>query len=119
MRLRAHAPLLDFCAQEAERKIPINYASRYNAGGTAGTQGLAKTSYLPFKVNSAGVMPIIFASSLMALPATLSRFVGSEGLSNAAAAFSNGGPLYLPLNVALIAFFNYFYTFLQANALNT
>jgi protein transport protein SEC61 subunit alpha len=54
--------------QEAERKIPMNYSTRFNAGG------LAKSSYLPFKVNSAGVMPIIFASSLLALPATLTRF---------------------------------------------
>lgn len=93
--------------QEAERKIPINYASRFNAGG------LSKASYLPFKVNSAGVMPIIFASSLLALPSTLARFTGSEALSSAATVLGPGGGLYLPVNVAMIGFFNYFYTFLQ------
>ncbi len=94
--------------QEAERKIPIAYASRYSASG-----GLAKSSYLPFKVNSAGVMPIIFASSLLALPATLSRLSNSPALDGLVAALGPGGGAYLPVNVALIAFFNYFYTFLQ------
>lgn len=73
------------CVQEAERKIPINYASRFNAGG------LAKTSYLPFKVNSAGVMPIIFASSLMALPSTLSRFTDSQALVSFSNLVNSGG----------------------------
>jgi protein transport protein SEC61 subunit alpha len=94
--------------QEAERKIPIAYASRY-----AAASGLAKSSYLPFKVNSAGVMPIIFASSLLALPATLSRLTGSPALDGLVTALGPGGGAYLPVNVALIAFFNYFYTFLQ------
>ncbi|KAL2940226.1 Preprotein translocase subunit SECY chloroplastic [Bienertia sinuspersici] len=77
--------------QEAERKIPMNYASRYS--GKSG--GLQKSAYLPFKVNSAGVMPIIFSTSSLALPATLAR------------------SFYLPINILLIAFFNYYYTFLQ------
>jgi protein transport protein SEC61 subunit alpha len=47
---------------------------------------LAKSSYLPFKVNSAGVMPIIFASSLLALPATLARFAPNDILIGAAKA---------------------------------
>ena len=58
-------------------------------------------------------MPIIFASSLLALPATLARFTGYEGLAAAAAALGPAGALYLPVNVAMIGFFNYFYTFLQ------
>eukprot|EP00667_Euglena_gracilis_P004823 EG_transcript_4847 len=93
--------------QEAERQIPIVYASKYRAGG------LARRAYLPFKVNSSGVMPIIFASSLLALPATVARFLDNESLVNVARAVSPGGAVYQPLNVALIAFFNYFYTFLQ------
>lgn len=95
--------------QEAERRIPITYASRYAASAT----GLAKSSYLPFKVNGAGVMPIIFASSLLALPATLARLGGGSGLDGLVAALGPQGGAYLPVNVALIAFFNYFYTFLQ------
>ena len=93
--------------QEAERKIPMNYSTRFQAGG------LAKSSYLPFKVNSAGVMPIIFASSLLALPATLARFAPNPVIIGAAKAVYPGGVAYVPVNIALICFFNYFYTFLQ------
>lgn len=95
--------------QEAERKLPINYASRY----TVKSGGLQKSAYLPFKVNSSGVMPIIFSTSSLALPGTLARFTGLAVLKNAATALAPGGPLYLPTNVLLIAFFNYYYTFLQ------
>ncbi|CAH9144950.1 unnamed protein product [Cuscuta epithymum] len=95
--------------QEAERKIPLNYASRY----TSRTGGTQKSAYLPFKVNGSGVMPIIFSTSSMALPGTLARFTGVEVLKNAAAALTPAGSLYLPTNVLLIAFFNYYYTFLQ------
>ncbi|GFZ06716.1 SECY homolog 1 [Actinidia rufa] len=96
--------------QEAERKIPINYASRY----TSRTGGLQKSAYLPFKVNSSGVMPIIFStSSSLALPGTLARFTGVAALKKAAFALNPGGSLYLPTNILLIAFFNYYYTFLQ------
>lgn len=95
--------------QEAERKLPINYASRY----TLKSGGLQKSAYLPFKVNSSGVMPIIFSTSSLALPGTLARFTGLTVLKNAATALAPGGPLYLPTNVLLIAFFNYYYTFLQ------
>ncbi|GMI92870.1 SECY homolog 1 [Hibiscus trionum] len=86
--------------QEAERKIPINYASRY----TSRSGGLQKSAYLPFKVNSSGVMPIIFSTSSLALPDTLARFT---------VALNPGSSLYLPTNILLIAFFSYYYTFLQ------
>ncbi|XWS73184.1 hypothetical protein CRYUN_Cryun02cG0104400 [Craigia yunnanensis] len=95
--------------QEAERKIPLNYASRY----TSRSGGLQKSAYLPFKVNSAGVMPIIFSTSSLALPGTLARFTGISVLKKAAVALNPGGSLYLPTNILLIAFFNYYYTFLQ------
>lgn len=95
--------------QEAERKIPMNYASRYSGR----TGGLQKSAYLPFKVNSAGVMPIIFSTSSLALPATLARFTGLNVLKKAAVALTPGGSFYLPTNILLIAFFNYYYTFLQ------
>ncbi|XP_047341684.1 preprotein translocase subunit SCY1, chloroplastic [Impatiens glandulifera] len=95
--------------QEAERKIPINYASRY----TSKSGGLQRSAYLPFKVNSSGVMPIIFSTSSLALPATVARFTGIGVLKNAAVALNPGGSLYLPTNILLIAFFNYYYTFLQ------
>lgn len=95
--------------QEAERKIPLNYASRY----TSGTAGLQRSAYLPFKVNSSGVMPIIFSTSSLALPGTLARFTGLNFLKNAAVGLNPGGSLYVPTNIVLIAFFNYYYTFLQ------
>lgn len=95
--------------QEAERKIPLNYASRY----TSRSGGLQKSAYLPFKVNSSGVMPIIFSTSSLALPGTVARFTGLAALKNAAVALNPGGSLYLPTNIVLIAFFNYYYTFLQ------
>uniref|UniRef100_A0ACD5ZZW0 Uncharacterized protein n=1 Tax=Avena sativa TaxID=4498 RepID=A0ACD5ZZW0_AVESA len=95
--------------QEAERKIPLNYASRYSSR----VGGPQRSAYLPFKVNSSGVMPIIFSTSSLALPATLARFTGLDILKKAAIALTPGGSFYLPTNVMLIAFFNYYYTFLQ------
>ncbi|XP_031255217.1 preprotein translocase subunit SECY, chloroplastic isoform X2 [Pistacia vera] len=95
--------------QEAERKIPLNYASRYSSR----SGGLQRSAYLPFKVNSSGVMPIIFSTSSLALPGTLARFTGIAALKKAALALNPGGSFYLPTNIVLIAFFNYYYTFLQ------
>uniref|UniRef100_A0A0D9X5W3 Preprotein translocase subunit SECY, chloroplastic n=1 Tax=Leersia perrieri TaxID=77586 RepID=A0A0D9X5W3_9ORYZ len=95
--------------QEAERKIPLNYASRYSSR----SGGLQRSAYLPFKVNSSGVMPIIFSTSSLALPGTLARFTGLDFLKKAAIALNPGGAFYIPTNVLLIAFFNYYYTFLQ------
>ncbi|KAJ6914225.1 preprotein translocase subunit SCY1 [Populus alba x Populus x berolinensis] len=74
--------------QEAERKIPLNYASRY----TSSSGGLQKSAYLPFKVNSSGVMPIIFSTSSLALPGTLARFTGISALKKAALTLNPGDP---------------------------
>ncbi|KAI4335469.1 hypothetical protein L6164_014113 [Bauhinia variegata] len=93
--------------QEAERKIPLNYASRF----TSRIGGLEKSAYLPFKVNSSGVMPIIFSTSSLALPGTLARFTGLSALKKAAMAL-NPGVMLLPF-ADEHAFFNYYYTFLQ------
>lgn len=93
--------------QDAERQIPMTYASRYRAGS------LQRQAYLPFKVNATGVMPVIFSSSLLAVPSALARYANSPILEKASAGLAPGGPLYLPTNVALIVAFNYLYTFLQ------
>lgn len=93
--------------QEAERKIPMNYASRYR------NSALSRQSYLPFKVNATGVMPVIFSSSLLALPTALARYANSRPVEAFAAALNPSGPFYLPTNIALIVAFNYYYTFLQ------
>lgn len=82
--------LINNVFQEAERKIPLNYASRY----TSKAGGLQKSAYLPFKVNSAGVMPIIFSTSSLALPATLARFTGISALKNVAYALNPGGEFF-------------------------
>ncbi|KAL0383185.1 UNVERIFIED_CONTAM: Preprotein translocase subunit SCY1, chloroplastic [Sesamum calycinum] len=96
--------------QEAERKIPLNYASRYTSGVGA-FQNLL--TYPLRSVNSSGVMPIIFSTSSLALPGTLARFTGLSFLKKAAVGLNPGGSFYLPTNILLIAFFNYYYTFLQ------
>lgn len=85
---------------------------RYQAGA------LARQSYLPFKVNATGVMPLIFASSLLGLPLALARYTDSATVDNIARSLGPQGPLYLPVNIALIAFFNYYYTFLQVSLSN-
>ncbi|KAK9868880.1 hypothetical protein WJX84_009447 [Apatococcus fuscideae] len=94
--------------QEAERQIPMNYSSSYRSSTT-----LSRQAYLPFKVNATGVMPVIFSSSLLALPAAAARYTGSAFVTSAAALLGPSGALYLPVNVALIVMFNYFYTFIQ------
>lgn len=60
-------------------------------------------------------MPVIFSSSLLALPSSLARLTASESIAKAALLFFPGQPLYVPSSVFLICFFNYFYTFLQLN----
>lgn len=94
----------------AERRIPIQYANR-----TSSAYG-AQQSFLPIKINSAGVMPVIFASILTTIPATVVKFIGSKK----AIAFVNKYILYTTpvgfvIYIALIIFFGYFYTFLSMN----
>ncbi|XP_028054444.1 preprotein translocase subunit SECY, chloroplastic-like [Camellia sinensis] len=76
--------------QEAERKIPINHASQCSSR----TGGLQKSAYLPFQVNSSGVMPNIFSTSSLALPGTLTRFTGLAALKKAAVALNPGEILH-------------------------
>jgi preprotein translocase SecY subunit len=96
--------------QEAERKIPINYATRYSKRD--GFE-MTSTSYLPFKVNATGVMPIILSSSILSLPITISRFYRNDFFQKLALNLSPSSPFYLPYTVGLIFLFNYFYTLLQ------
>ncbi|MFP4404070.1 preprotein translocase subunit SecY [Rhodosalinus sp.] len=92
------------------RKITIQYPRRQM--GMKMTE--AQTSHLPVKVNPSGVIPAIFASSLLLLPTTLSTFSGQESgpvMSTIMAYFGPGQPLYLLFFAAMIIFFAYFYTF--------
>jgi preprotein translocase subunit SecY len=99
--------------ERGQRRITVNYAKRQQ--GRKMVQGQA--SYLPMKINQAGVIPAIFASSLLLFPASASTWFGQgegfEWLQEIALALGPGQPLYVILFSALIAFFCFFYTALQ------
>lgn len=93
--------------QEAERKIQIQYANK-----TTIVSG--NRSYMPVKINSAGVIPVIFASSLFAIPATIAQFVTNEGFINFVENYLNyTKPIGFVIYILLIYFFSYVYTFIQ------
>lgn len=95
---------------QGHRRIPLQYARR--VVGRKEVQG--GSSYIPLKINYAGVIPVIFASSLLMFPATLAAFVGQGTWLGAVAAwFSPGSTPYLALFVFLIIFFTYFWTATQ------
>ena len=99
---------------EGQRRIPITYAKRQV--GRRMSQG--GTTYLPLKVNMAGVIPIIFASSLLIFPTILTQFAGGDRgstLARIAAFFTPGQSPYLVLYALLIVMFTYFYTAVQFN----
>ncbi|RMA92456.1 preprotein translocase subunit SecY [Hydrogenothermus marinus] len=96
--------------QEAERRIPINYARRNLSAGTTAT-------YLPLKLNPAGVIPIIFAVALLMFPATIAQmFATKSHLARVIAdALSPQSYIYFLVYVTLIIFFTYFYTAVVIN----
>ncbi|MEK6531648.1 MAG: preprotein translocase subunit SecY [Deltaproteobacteria bacterium] len=94
-----------------QRKIPIQYPKRVVGRKVLG----GGTQYLPLKVNSAGVIPPIFASSIIVFPATVANFINIPFFKSMAASLNPGGLLYNLLYVALIVFFTYFYTAIQFN----
>src|SRR5207249_7080409 len=102
-----------------QRKILVNYAKRQVGNRVYGGQ----SSHLPFKLNMSGVIPTIFASSLILFPATLLGWFGSaEGmiwLRDIAGTLTPGQPIYVLLYAALIVFFCFFYTALQYNPKET
>jgi preprotein translocase subunit SecY len=105
--------------ERAQRRIPVNYAKRQQ-----GRRMLAGTAtHLPFKLNMAGVIPPIFASSLLLFPATIANWFGpSENfgwLQNVAASLGIGQPVHMVLYSALIIFFCFFYTALVFNSRET
>lgn len=95
---------------QGHRRIPLQYARR--VVGRKEVQG--GSSYIPLKVNYAGVIPVIFASSLLAFPATIGTFIGSGNwIGDAAALMSPGSIPYMLFYVTLIIFFTYFWTATQ------
>ena len=101
--------------ERAQRRIPVNYAQKQSQERKIYAQ---QQSHLPLKINMAGVIPAIFASSLLLFPASLGQWVGQSPnpnifqsfLQNMALVLSPGQPLYLVIFAALIIFFCYFYT---------
>ena len=99
--------------ERALRKILINYPKRQMGNKIYG----GDTSHLPLKINSAGVIPAIFASALLLLPVTFSNFTFSQNeiFLNIASYFSQGQPLYMLLYASGIIFFTFFYTSITFN----
>lgn len=91
--------------ETSQRRIPIQYAKRVVGRQVYGGQA----SHLPLKINVSGVIPPIFASSLMMFPATIGTFVKIDWVQKASAAMSPGTVWYYILYVALIVFFCFFY----------
>lgn len=105
--------------ERGQRRITVNYAKRQVGNKVYGGQ----SSHLPLKLNMAGVIPPIFASSLILLPATVTSWFSSSPsmswLGDLAAALSPQQPLYITLFSALIIFFCFFYTALVFNSRET
>ena len=105
--------------ERGQRRITVNYAKRQIGNRIYGGQ----SSYLPLKMNMSGVIPPIFASSLILFPATLAGWFTSgdstRWIRDLAASLSPGQPLYTLLYAALIIFFAYFYTALVFNPKET
>ena len=99
--------------ERAIRKILINYPKRQMGTKIYG----GESSHLPLKINTAGVIPAIFASALLLLPMTFSNFGFSESdtFLNFSALFSQGRPLYMMLYASGIIFFSFFYTSIVFN----
>ena len=100
---------------EAVRKIPVQYAKKVVGRKLYGGQN----SHIPMKVNQSGVMPIIFASSLLAFPQTIALFMGKNAQNFVSTYLSTSGDIgfwiYRSLEVLLIVFFSYFYTTISFN----
>lgn len=100
--------------ERAQRRIPISYAKRVQGRKVMGGQ----SSYLPIKINAAGVIPIIFASSLIYFPAQIAALFNVDWLTMAANAISAGWVNWI-LTALLIVFFAYFYTSIVFNPEDT
>jgi len=95
----------------AQRKIPIQYPKRIVGRKVMG----GGMQHLPLKINSSGVIPPIFASSIIVFPATIANFINVPFMKTVAQSLNPGGVLYNVLYVGLIIFFAYFYTAVQFN----
>jgi preprotein translocase subunit SecY len=97
--------------QQGQRKVPVQYAKRVVGRRMYG----GHTSHIPIKVNQAGVIPIIFASSVLMFPVTIAQFIDIGWVKTVAQWFAWGTPLQTTLYALLIIFFTYFYTAVTMN----
>jgi preprotein translocase subunit SecY len=99
--------------EQGQRRIPVQYARRMVGRKMFG----GSSTYIPLKVNQAGVIPVIFASSLLYLPAMASQFAGDSAISDFIATYLVRGthPLYMIAYFLLIIFFTYFYVAITFN----
>jgi preprotein translocase subunit SecY len=105
--------------ERAQRRIPVQYPKRQVGNRMFG----GENTHLPLKLNTAGVIPPIFASSLLLIPATIQGFAADQAgdgwVSWIAGALAHGQPLYMALYMALIIFFAFFYTAVVFNPQET
>src|SRR5262249_12752051 len=99
----------------ASRRVLIQIPQRTMARGRMRE---ASRSFIPLRLNSAGVMPIVFAQSVIVIPGALAQFSGSGALRDFADNFSPGKPLYYVMSAGLILFFTYFYTSIIFNPID-
>jgi len=102
--------------QQGQRRIPIQHAKKVVGRKVYSAQA----TYLPLKINPSGVIPIIFASSVLLFPAQIAKTLGARApwLDQLAVLLSPGNVLYLTLYALLIIFFTYFYTQIQLNPID-
>lgn len=97
--------------EQGQRRIPVQYAKRVIGRKLYGGQ----STHLPLKINTSGVIPPIFASSIMMFPATIASFIQVPWMQDIASSFNRGGLVYNIPFVVLIFFFCYFYTAVTFN----
>lgn len=97
--------------QQGQRRIPVQYAKRVVGRKMYG----GHSTHIPLKVNQAGVIPIIFASSVLMFPVTIAQFIEVEWVKTIAGYFAWGTPIQTLLYALMIIFFTYFYTAVTVN----
>jgi preprotein translocase subunit SecY len=101
--------------ERAQRRIPVQYAKRVVGRKVYG----GSNTYLPLRVNTAGVIPVIFASSILVIPTTLASMIKAPWAQAIATQLRVGEPLYYTLQIVGIIFFGYFYTSIVFNPVDT